>query len=178
MKKLMLMLLPLVITACTTQADKDFVRQPQHYGLYIATVNVQADTGIMVKNAQTGEMLTLKVTHQLHDDLGYVSQSLPAGHYLLEYYSPDGVPTDITPLETPDGYFDVQDGCFNYGGHYEFSVDASGKASYADTTSLKDIEALPENMRRQAVGHDICSAAMGEANQRLAASDAAAQLSL
>lgn len=176
MRKLILVIIPLALAACAGSMDSKFASDPAHYGLYVASVDVQIDTEIMVKNAQNGTVIPLKVTHTLHSDAGYVAQALPAGRYLLEKYSPDG--QSIVSLETPDGYFDVGSDCFNYGGHYSFGVGADGKPTYQDSTTLKDIEQLPDSIRRQARDHDVCSAAMGEANQRLAAADAAEQLDL
>lgn len=177
MKQLILAIVPLVLAACAGGMDSKFASDPAHYGFYAASVDVQADTAIMVKNAQSGEVIPLKVTHTLHGgDTGYVAQALPAGRYLLEEYTPDG--QSMVSLETPDGYFDVDSGCFNYGGHYTFGTGADGKPTYQDSTTLKDIETLPGDIRDQAKDHDVCSAAMGEANQRLAAADAAEQLDL
>lgn len=176
MKKLALAIIPLALAACAGGMDSKFAADPAHYGLYVASVDVQIDTDIIVKNAQSGEVIPLKVTHTLHSgDTGYVDQALPAGRYLLEKYTPDG--QSIVSLETPDGYFEVGSGCFNYGGHFTFT-EADGKPSYQDSTTLQDIDALPKEIRKQARDHDVCSAAMGEANQRLAAADAAQQLEL
>lgn len=177
MKQLILVIIPLALAACAGGMDSKFATDPAHYGLYVASVDVQIDTAIMVKNAQSGEEIPLKVTHTLHGgDTGYVDQALPAGRYLLERYTPDG--QSMVSLETPDGYFDVDSGCFNYGGHYTFGTGADGKPSYQDSTTLKDIEELPKPIRKQAEDRDVCSAAMGEANLRLAAADAAQQLDL
>lgn len=177
MKKLILVIIPLALAACAGGMDSKFAADPAHYGLYVASVDVQMDTAILVKNAQSGEEIPLKVTHTLHGgDTGYVDQALPAGRYLLEKYTPDG--QSMVSLETPDGYFDVDSGCFNYGGHYTFGTGADGKPTYQDSTTLKDIESLPGDIRHQAKDHDVCSAAMGEGNQRLAAADAAQQLDL
>lgn len=176
MKKLCILAAFLALTACASPATKQFAQDPGHYGLYVATVNLPMDTAIVVKNADTGALVPLKITHKGHDDTGYIAESMPAGHYLLQGYTPDG--TTMVSLETPDGYFDVQASCYNYGGHFDIGLDSAGKTSYTDTTKLKDIESLPWDIRHQAADRDVCSAALGEVNQRMAASDAASQLAL
>jgi hypothetical protein len=176
MKKPILALLPLVLAACATESGSRFADNPQRYGLYVASANVFMDTPIVVKNADTGEIVPLKVRHFKAGDEGYVVESLPAGRYLLESYTPDGV-TDY-PLATPNGYFEVQNGCFNYGGQYDFGVDANGSPTYTNATTLKDIEKLPHTIRAYAQGRDICAAGMGKASERLAAADVQSQLDL
>jgi|HubBroStandDraft_5_1064220.scaffolds.fasta_scaffold668763_1 hypothetical protein len=176
MKKLTLILLPLVLAACATESGTRFADNPQQYGLFVAAANVFTNTPIAVKNTATGEMVKLTVKHYESGDVGYVVESLPAGHYQLEGYSPDGV--NPIALETANGYFEVQDNCFNYGGEYDFGVDANGNPSYTNSTTLKDIEKLPHTIRKYAEGRDICSAAMGKASERLAAADVQSQLDL
>ena len=176
MKRLTLAFLPLVLAACATESGSRFANDPQQYGLYVAAANVFMNTPIAVKNTATGEVIALTVKHYESGDVGYVAESLPAGRYQLESYTPDG--TSSIPLETANGYFDVQDNCFNYGGEYDFGVDANGSPTYTNSTTLKDIEKLPHTIRKYAEGRDICSAAMGKANERLAAADVESQLSL
>ncbi len=176
MKKLMLALLPLVLAACASGAGRDFASNPSQYGLYVAQVNVFMETRVAVKNSDTGEVVEIKVRHYGGAEDGYIVASLPAGRYTLESYTPDGT-TDIS-LETANGYFNVQDDCFNYGGQYQFGVDASGGPTYSNSTTLKDIESLPKDIRSYAQGRDICAAGMGKANDRLAAADVQGQLSL
>jgi hypothetical protein len=175
MKKLLLMLMPLVLGACASEAGHQFAADPGQYGLYVAATNIYMDTPIAVKNADTGAVVALKVQHY-GSTTGYVIASLPPGRYELQSYTPDGV-TDV-PLTTANGYFDVQANCFNYGGQYDFGVDANGAPTYNDTTTLKDIEDLPHALRTYAQGRDICSAGMGQKNERLAAADVQGQLDL
>ncbi|MFI4920490.1 MAG: hypothetical protein ACHQAZ_02480 [Gammaproteobacteria bacterium] len=176
MKKLMLALLPLLLGACAAGAGRDFASNPSQYGLYVAQVNVYMDTPVAVKNADTGEIVAIKVRHYGGAQDGYLVESLPPGRYLLESYTPDGV--TAYPLETANGYFNVQADCFNYGGRYDFGVDADGKPSYTNSTTLKDIESLPGNIRSYARGRDICASGMGKDSDRLAAADVQGNLSL
>lgn len=176
MKTLILASLTLVLAACATESGSKFADDPQEYGLYVAAANVFMNAPIVIKNAATGEVTVLTVKHYEAGDVGYMVGSLPAGRYQLESYSPDGV--NGVPLETPNGYFEVQNGCFNYGGQYDFGVDARGNPAYTNSTTLKDIEKLPHTIRKYAEGRDICSAAMGKASERLAAADVQSQLDL
>lgn len=175
MKKLSLVLAPLLITACATGAGYKFADNPGQYGLYVAVTNIDMDTVIAAKNADSGEVVALKVRH-MGDATGYVVESLPPGRYMLQSYTPDGV-TDV-PLTTANGYFDVQANCFNYGGQYNFGEDAGGAPSYNDTLTLKDIEDLPHTIREYAQGRDICAAGLGKPSERLAAADVRGQLQL
>lgn len=176
MNKLIVAVLPLLLTACATQSGAKFADDPLRYGLFTASANVFMDTPIVVKNAATGEIIPLMVKHFQSGDEGYVVESLPAGRYLLESYTPDGV-TDY-PLTTANGYFDVQSDCFNYGGQYDFGVDDRGNPTYTNSTTLKDIEKLPHTIRKYAEGRDICAAGMGKPNERLMAADVKSQLDL
>lgn len=176
MKRLILAIIPLVLAACSTPAERHFADNPQQLGLYVALTNILSDTHVVVKNAQTGEVVELAVNHQLHDDTGYIVASLAPGRYTWYTYSPDG--QTVVSLETPQGYFDVQANCFNYGGKYDFGTDGQGNPAFNDTTTLKDIEQLPWNIRRYARDRDVCSAAMGETNDRLAAADVEPLLAL
>ena len=174
MKKL-LVLMSILLTACATGAGSKFAANPEQYGLYVAATNIYMDTPIAVKNADTGAVMALNVRN-LGGATGYVVESLTPGRYVLLSYTPDA--TTSVPLTTPNGYFDVQANCFNYGGHYDFGVDANGGPTYNDTVTLKDIEQLPHSIREYARGRDICSAGMGAPNERLAAADVQGQLDL
>ncbi len=175
MKKLSLVLAPLLLAACATESGHQFASSPQQYGFYVAATNIYMDTPIVVKNTDTGQVVALAVKHY-GGATGYVAESLPPGRYAFQSYTPDAS-TDV-PLTTPNGYFDVQANCFNYGGHYDFGVDANGGPTYNDTVTLKDIEQLPHSIREYARGRDICSAGMGAPNERLAAADVQGQLDL
>lgn len=175
MKKLLPVLMSLLLAACATGAGSKFAGNPEQYGLYVAATNIYMDTPIAVKNADTGAVLVLNVRH-LGGPTGYVVEALPPGRYILLSYTPDAMTS--VPLVTPNGYFDVQANCFNYGGQYNFGVDANGAAAYTDTVTLKDIEQLPHTIRDYARDRDICSAGMGAPNERLAAADVRGQLDL
>ena len=175
MQKSIILMSLLGLAACTPAVDKGFTSDPQHFGVFVATSNIQVNTNILLKDA-TGNQVKIQIVHYGHDDTGYINAPLAPGRYTLVGYSPDG--ENAVSIATPDGYFDVQADCFNYGGHYDFGVDQDGKPSYENTTTLKDIESLPKDLRRLASGRDVCAAPMGGENQRLAAADAASQLDL
>lgn len=176
MKKLLLSLMPLWLAACASGPGYKFEYNPEQYGLYVAATNIDMDTVIAVKNADTGAVVALNIRHLKGDPAGYVMEALPPGRYVFQSYTPDAV-SDV-PLTTANGYFEVQANCFNYGGQYDFGVDASGAPSYSDTLTLKDIESLPLAIRQYAQARDICAAGMGKANERLAAADVQGHLAL
>jgi hypothetical protein len=128
----------------------------------------------MVKRADNGELFQIPVKHLDQGGMGYLMASLPPGRYLLDSYRPTGG-RDMA-LATGNGYFDVQADCFNYGGRYDFTLDPA--SPYSNVSRIKDIEQLPEQYRRLAAGHDVCSAAMGQANDRIAYADIKDLLSL
>lgn len=175
MKKLSLAFVSCLLAACATEAGHKFADDPGDYGLYVAVTNIYMDTPVVMKNTDTGVAVVLNVRH-MGGATGYIVESLPPGRYEFQSYSPDAV--SIVPLTTANGYFEVQANCFNYGGQYDFGVDANGAPAYNDTVTLKDIELLPHSIREYARGRDICSAGMGKQNERLAAADVRGQLSL
>lgn len=176
MKILMTAASALFLCACGSAAQRNFQENPALYGLYVAASNIYVDAPVTVKNTATGQSYDIPVRHIGHGETGYLAASLPAGHYTLESYRPLG--GKPAPLATPNGYFDVQADCFNYGGVYDFELGADGLPTYQNVSRLKDIEQLPEEYRRQAVGRDICSAAMGQPNDRIAAADVHGQIEL
>lgn len=175
MKKLLFVSAPLLLAACATAAGYKFADDPQDYGLYVASTDIAMDTVIAAKNAATGAVVTLHVRH-MGDATGYIVESLPPGRYVFQSYTPNGL--DDVPLTTPNGYFEVQANCFNYGGGYNFGVDAQGAPAYNDSVTLKDIELLPHSIRDYAKERDICAAGMGTPNERLSAADVRGQLNL
>ena len=173
MKKLMLCvpLAALALCACS-EAEHKFQSDPQDYGLFLATTNIFANTSLVVQQEKTGKVYQIKVWHiAAGDSTGYAMASLPAGRYHLETYSPDG--RNNYPITTSNGWFDVQDDCFNYGGHYDFETGQDGMPVYTNTDKLEDIASLPHHYRDLAQGHDICSATMGHDSERLDAADVA-----
>ena len=176
MKILMTALAALALGACSGSPQHDFAENPAVYGMYVAASNIYVDAPVTVKNTATGESYDIPVKHQGSGETGYLAAALPPGHYTLVSYRPTGSRT--VPLNTPNGYFDVQANCFNYGGVYDFGFDSDGVPTYQNTSRLKDIEQLPAEYRQQAVGRDICSAAMGQPNDRIAAADVHGQIAL
>lgn len=175
MKQLIGLAAVLALGACAGP-ESAFKEDPQHNGLFVAVSNVYIDAPLTVKNADTGELIDIKTRHFGRDDQGYLVASLPPGRYTLERYTLDG--THPYPLEAATSYFSVQDDCFNYGGVYDFGLGPDGQPLYTNTTTLKDIEKLPDNIRKLARERDICSAAMGKDNDRLKAADVQGQLAL
>ena len=176
MKILMTVLAALALGACSGSPQHDFAENPAVYGMYVAASNIYVDAPVTVKNAETGQSYDIPVKHVGSGDTGYLAAALPAGHYTLESYRPMG--GRPVPLNTPNGYFDVQANCFNYGGVYDFELGDDGMPTYQNTSRLKDIETLPAEYREQAMGRDICSAAMGHANDRISAADVHGQIAL
>ena len=175
MKKLIGLAAVLALGACAGP-ESAFKDDPGHYALFVAVSNDYIDAPLIVKNADTGQLVGIETHHFGHDDKGYLMASLPPGRYTLESYSLDG--SHAYPLEAPTSYFTVQNDCFNYGGFYDFGVGPDGQPLYTNTTTLKDIEKLPDNIRKFARERDICSAAMGKDSDRLKAADVQGQLAL
>ena len=176
MKILMTAVSALVLCACSGGAQRDLAYNSSEYGMYVAASNIYVDAPLTVKNASTGQSYDIPVKHVGSGDTGYMAAALPAGHYTLESYRPLGGKS--VALNTPNGYFDVQANCFNYGGVYDFELGNDGVPTYQNVSRLKDIEKLPADYREQAQGHDICSAAMGQPNDRIAAADVNGQIAL
>lgn len=175
MKQLIGVAAVLALGACASP-ESTFKGDPGHYGLFVAVSNVFVDAPLTVKNADTGQVIEIGTHHIGGDDRGYLVASLPPGRYALESYSVDG--RHLYPLEAPTSYFTVQNDCFNYGGIYDFEQRDDGQPLYTDTTTLKDIEKLPDSIRKLALERDICSAGMGKDNDRLKAADVQGQLAL
>ena len=176
MKILMTVVSVLALSACSGGTQRDYVANPSAFGMYVAASNIYVDAPVTVKNANTGQSYDIPVKHIGSGDTGYLAAALPPGHYTLESYRPLGGKS--VPLNTPNGYFDVQANCFNYGGIYDFELGNDGVPTYQNVSRLKDIEKLPSEYRQQALGRDICSAAMGQANDRISAADISGQIAL
>ena len=171
MKNFMLAWSLSLLAACSAQSQ--FAKDPTGYGLYVASTNIAADTKLIVQQESTGQDITLDNLHSAGSgDTGYIMIALPPGRYHFELYSPDGVGS--YPVASDNGWFEVQANCYNYGGYYEFQAQgANGMPTYKDTTTLQDIQNLPAQYKTPARNHDICSADMGHASERLAAEDVA-----
>ena len=171
MKKLMLSLsLSGLLAACAGAPQHLAETDPSGYGLFVAATNVLADSTLMVQQ-QGREPVEVKIRHPGHSDTGYVIASLPPGRYNLLMYSPDG--HNNYPIPTENGWFEVQAGCFNYGGDYQFSQGDDGMPHYTNTTTLVDIQAMPSQYKDLAKGRDLCDAGMGHPGERLKAEDVA-----
>ena len=176
MNKLMLCipLSALLLGACS-EAEHKFQSDPQEYGLFVATTNIFANSDLVVQEEGSGKVYQIKIWHvAAGDSMGYAMASLPAGRYHLETYSPDA--RNNYPITTDNGWFEVQDDCFNYGGRYDFAMGQDGLPSYTNTTTLQDIASLPGHYRDLAKDRDLCSANMGHPSERLKAADVATVL--
>lgn len=176
MNKLSVLMIALVLCACASP-QRDFLQDPNSYGLYVASANFDEDVNLVVQNTATGKMERLEVRHPNRSTTAYISGSLPPGRYALVSF--DEVASGISfPVSSPNGFFEVQANCYNYGGAYDFETQSDGTVLYTNTTTLKDIEKLPQSLRAPAVGRDICAASMGKPSERLAAADVQGQLNL
>ncbi len=152
--------------------QRAFQDDPTGYGLFVASTNIFANSDLVVQQEGSGQVFTLKNIHiAAGDSTGYIVASLPPGRYHLETYSPDG--RNNYPITTANGWFDVQANCYNYGGRYDFGQSDDGMPTYKNTTTLQDIQGMPNHYKDLAEDRDICSATMGQPSERLAAADVA-----
>ena len=164
MNKLVWAAAALMLCACATP-QKAFENDPGDYGLYVATTNIYANSMFVVQQEGTGKVFSIRINHMAAgDSVGYLMASLPAGRYHLSLYSPDG--TNNYPITTPNGWFDVQNNCFNFGGRYNFRMGEDGLPTYQNSSTLQDVGTLPRHYRDLASGHDVCQATMGHENER------------
>ncbi|HEX4299640.1 MAG TPA: hypothetical protein VH327_02110 [Gammaproteobacteria bacterium] len=172
MKTFMLAVSLLLLAGCFGPR-RAFEQDPAGFGLYVASTNIASNSDLVVQQEGTGKDFRLKNMHSSSSgDTAYIMIALPPGRYHLELYSPDGVGS--YPVATDNGWFEVQANCYNYGGYYEFQQQgANGLPTYKNTTTLQDIQNLPAQYKDPAQSHDICSADMGHASERLAAADVA-----
>jgi len=173
MKKLMLCIPLAILALCAcSEAEHKFESDPDEYGLFLATTNVFANSVITVQEESSGKVYGIKIWHiAAGDTVGYAMASLPAGRYRLETYSPDG--RNNYPITTGNGWFEVQNNCFNFGGNYDFEMGQDGMPVYSNSNTLQDIAGLPHHYRDLAEDRDICSATMGHPSERLPAADVA-----
>lgn len=164
MNKLVWTAAVLALCACATPQHA-FEGDPGDYGLFVATTNIYANSMFVIQEEGSGKVFQIRVNHVgAGDNVGYLMASLPAGRYHLEFYSPDGVTS--YPITTPNGWFDVQNDCFNFGGRYDFNMGDDGLPVYQNTSTLQDVAGLPHHYRDLASGHDVCQATMGHENER------------
>lgn len=168
MKRVALLILSLALGACSLNQESAYENNHGTLGLYVAATNIYVDSVVGIKNDATGEMTHIKVMHLSGNDTGFLVASLPPGRYDLVAYTPDN--QQVLSLESPNAWFEVQSGCFNYGGSYAFG----GDAGITNTTTLQDVAQLPPELRKDAAGQDLCDAGMGKAGERLKAADVAA----
>ncbi len=169
MNKLVLVAAVALVCACSAPQHK-FNSNPDQYGLFVATTNIFANSVLMVQNEADGKLYPIRINHNAAgDSTGYAMASLPAGRYRLETYSPDGV--NNYPITTANGWFEVQNNCFNFGGHYDFAMGEDNLPVYTNITTLRDISDLPHHYRDLASPHDVCDASMGRASERLKYAD-------
>ena len=169
MKKLMWFSLAGLLAACSSTPQQLAEDHPSGYGLFVATTNVSANSHLYVQK-EGGDPVAVKISH-VGTDVGYAMASLPPGRYSLLMYSPDG--RNNFPITTQNGWFEVQAGCFNYGGDYQFSQGDDGLPRYTNKTTLADIQAMPGEYKDLAKSKDICDAGMGRPSERLKAEDVA-----
>jgi hypothetical protein len=171
MKTFAFVLSLLLLAGCFGPA-RTFEADPSGYGLYVATTNIVADSDLKVQQEGSGQVFVLKNEHHNGTgDTAYILASLPPGRYHLAVYTPDGI--HLYPISTENGWFEVQANCYNYGGYYEFQQSGDALPSYRNTTTLQDIQNLPDAYKDPARDHDICDATMGKPSERLAAADVA-----
>ncbi|MGE5625028.1 MAG: hypothetical protein ACM3ZT_05720 [Bacillota bacterium] len=176
MKKLLWAAAAAVLCACSAPQHR-FESDPGGYGLFVATTNIFANSMLVVQNEDSGKLYPIRINHNVAgDSAGYAMASLPAGRYHLETYSPDGV--NNYPITTANGWFEVQNNCFNFGGRYDFAIGEDNLPVYTNTTTLQDIADLPHHYRDLASPHDVCDAGMGRASERLKYADVKEMLQL
>ena len=169
-----LLAVAVLLGACAAP-ENAYKGDPAHFALFVATSNVYMDVPLTVQNTQTGQQYDIPTRH-LGGQTGYLMASLPPGRY--ELVSSVLAGDTVSPLKTPNGWFEVQANCFNYGGAYDFELTEAGVPTYSNTTTLQDISSLPSHYRDLARGQDICAAEMGKASDRLSAADVKDQLAL
>lgn len=156
--------LTLVMTCSCSMTEGGYRDQPDQYGLYVAKINIYLNNSLQIRSDETGEVISVQIHLYGSDSYGYLEKSLKPGRYHLYDYHPFANVT--IPLVTDTGYFDIQAGCFNYGGTIDMST-ASGQVSYADSVDLTELDGLPRPLAKLATGgKDVCTAPLGKPNQR------------
>lgn len=163
MKLSVILGLCLIACACSLGGN-GFTEQPDQYGLYVAVTNIYMDIPVQIQNDATGEVISIQ-THLYGGEggYGYLEQSLKPGRYHLYSYHPFSN-VNIS-LKTENGYFDVQAGCFNFGGHINFAT-VDKNTAYTNEVDLTEVPRLPKPIAAVAKGKDLCMAPMGKPNQR------------
>ena len=145
--------------------EKAYLTQPDQYGLYVAKVNIYQGNTIQIRSDATDEVIAVQIhLYGQPGGYGYLEKSLKPGRYHFYDYHPFANVT--TSLLTSTGYFDVQAGCFNYGGEIDFG-NQDGHLTYTNTVDLTEVNKLPGPLAKQAgSGRDVCSAPLGKPSQR------------
>lgn len=170
MKRLVLVSLGLFCAGCSLTKEP-YLADPAHYGLYVASTWLYAQVPITVQDADSGKTYAIQIDRIRNQKLTYLVSSLPPGHYYL--YSVSSYAGSPTPLKSGETYFEVQAGCFNYGGHIDLqSLDDPQPDLYSDQVA-QAIQAMPRDLQEEAKGHDVCISALGHASVRIPADKAA-----
>ncbi|HSN16955.1 MAG TPA: hypothetical protein VLV87_02000 [Gammaproteobacteria bacterium] len=176
-KGLVGMLLGVALLGGCSMTEQNYLEQPDQYGLYVARINIYMDNTLQIRNDQTGEVIAVQIhLYGRPGAYGYLETSLKPGRYHIYDYRP--FKNVIIPMLTDTGYFDVQAGCFNYGGDIVFATPEGGRINYSDSVDLTALSDLPGPLAKQAEsGRDICSAPLGKPNQRFSFDSVKATLS-
>jgi hypothetical protein len=158
-------------TAGCSLTKEPYLTDPSHYGLFVASTWLYAQMSFTVQDADSGKFYAIQIHRIRNQWVTYLVQSLPPGHYYL--YGISSYTGSPTPLKTGNTYFEVQAGCFNYGGPIDLqSLDQPQPDLYADQVA-QAIQAMPADLKALAQGHDICISALGHASVRIPAAKAA-----
>ena len=170
MRREPLLILSLLLCGCSLTKEP-YLADPAHYGLYVASTWFYANMPVTVQDADSGKTYAIQIHRIGNEKTTYLVSSLPPGHYYLYGISSySGSPVSLKSGET---YFEVQAGCFNYGGHIDLqSLDEPQPDLYSDEVA-KAIQAMPQDLQQDARGHDICISALGHASVRIPAAQAA-----
>lgn len=167
-------LLTMLCAGCSLTKEP-YQADPAHYGLYVASTWLYANMPVTVQDADSGKTYAIQIHRIRNERTTYLVGSLPPGHYYL--YGIASYEGPSVPLKTGETYFEVQAGCFNYGGHIDLqALDRPQPDLYADQVA-QALQAMPEDLRDEARGHDVCISALGHASVRLPADQAAALFS-
>lgn len=160
-----------VFLLCSCSLTKEpYLADPAHFGLYVASTWLYANMPITVQDADSGKTYAIQIHRIRNERTTYLVSSLPPGHYFL--YSIASYSGSPAPLKTGETYFEVQAGCFNYGGQIDLqSLDEPQPDLYSDQVA-KAIQAMPEDLQEEARGHDVCISALGHSSVRIPAAKA------
>ncbi len=154
-----------LFAAGCSQSAKPFTDNPEHYGLFVASTWLYADTPVTVQDADSGKTYAIQIKRIGTERTTYLVQSLPPGHYYV--YSVTSYGGGSASLKTGNSYFEVQADCFNYAGHIDLqSLDDAQPDLYSDDVAA-GLAQLPADIKALAADRDICISALGHASQRI-----------